>query len=84
MLSTAFNLDISGERWGLPLLLRKDEKNRMNLGFISSQQIDAEMDALLKHYGANKSQANLDQTRKILRRFGNVTDELSQMRDENR
>lgn len=42
------------------------------------------MDELLRHYGANKSQANLDKTRKILKRFGNVTDELVAMRDENR
>lgn len=42
------------------------------------------MDELLRRYGANKSQANLDKTRTILKRFGNVTDELVAMRDENR
>jgi len=66
------------------LLLRKDEKSKVNLGFVSREQINAEMDALLKHYGADKSQADLDKTRKILKRFGNVTDELAAMRDDNR
>lgn len=69
---------------GVPLLLRKDEKSKVNLGFVSREQINAEMDALLKHYGADKSQADLDNTRKILKRFGNVTDELAAMRDDNR
>lgn len=68
----------------MPLLFRKDEKSKVDLGFISREQIDAEMDALLKHYGAKRSQANLDKTRKILKRFGSVNDELAAMRDENR
>ena len=66
------------------MLLRKDEKSKVDLGFVSREQINAEMDALLKHYGADKSQADLDNTRKILKRFGNVTDELAAMRDDNR
>lgn len=70
----------------MTLLLRKEEKTKvkMELGFLSQQQIKTEMDALLKHYGAKSSQANLDKTRKILKRFGNVTDEVAAMRDENR
>lgn len=68
----------------MPLLLRKDEKARVDMNFVSDEQIDAEMDMLLKHYGANKSQADPDKTRKILKRFGSVTDELAAMRDENR
>ncbi len=68
----------------MPSLLRKDEKSKVKLSFVSREQVDAEMDELLRHYGANKSQANLDKTRKILKRFGNVTDELVAMRDENR
>ncbi|HEX7032451.1 MAG TPA: hypothetical protein VF172_05575 [Nitrososphaera sp.] len=70
----------------MPLLLRKDEKIKVqeNLNFISQEQLEADMNELLKHYGANKSQANLSKTRAILRRFGNVTDELAAMREENR
>lgn len=67
----------------MPLLLRKDEK-KMDLGFVSKEQVNKDMDALLKHYGAEKSQADLGKTRKILKRFGSVTDELAAMRDENR
>lgn len=68
----------------MPALLRKDEKANIKLNFMSGKQIGTEMDALLKHYGANKSQANLDKTRTILKRFGSVNDELVAMRDENR
>lgn len=68
----------------MPVLLRKAEKSRIKLSFLSREQIDTEMDALLKHYGAKRSQANLDKTRKILKRFGSVNDELVAMRDENR
>lgn len=68
----------------MPVLLKKDEKVMKDIGFISSNQIDSEMDALLKHYGAERSQANLSKARKILKRFGNVTEEVSAMRDENR
>ena len=42
------------------------------------------MDALLEHYKVSKSQADISKTREILKRFGNVTDELAAMRDENR
>lgn len=66
------------------MLLRKEEKNKIKLGFIEREQINAEMDDLLKHYGANKSQANLDKTRTILKRFGSINDELAAMRDDNR
>jgi hypothetical protein len=68
----------------LPLLLRKDEKTNVDMNFVSEEQMEAEMDMLLKHYGAKKSQADLDKTRKILKRFGSVTHELAAMRDENR
>jgi hypothetical protein len=68
----------------LPALLRKDEKSKINLGFVSREQINIEMNALLKQYGATRSQADLDQTRKILKRFGAINDELAAMRDENR
>jgi hypothetical protein len=68
----------------VPVLLRKDKKSKVKLGFVSPKQINTDMDALLKHYGAKKSQANLDKTRKILKRFGSVNDELVAMRDENR
>lgn len=71
-------------RGNLPVLLRKEEKNKIKLGFIEREQINAEMDDLLKHYGANKSQANLDKTRTILKRFGSINDELAAMRDDNR
>ncbi|MGI0013897.1 MAG: hypothetical protein ACREBU_10720 [Nitrososphaera sp.] len=57
---------------------------KANLRFVDRKQINTEMDELLKHYGANKSQANLDKTRTILKRFGSVNDELVAMRDENR
>jgi hypothetical protein len=68
----------------LPALLRKDEKSKINLGFVSHKQIDIEMDALLEQYGATRSQANMNKTRKILKRFGAINDELAAMRDENR
>jgi hypothetical protein len=55
-----------------------------NLNFVSQEQLDADMRELLQHYGANESQANLDKTRKILKRFGTVNEELVAMRDENR
>ena len=66
------------------MLLRGDEEARVDRNFVTGEQICAEMDMLLKHYGANKSQADLDRTRKILKRFGSITDELAVMRDENR
>jgi hypothetical protein len=56
----------------------------MKENFVDAKQINKDMDSLLEHYGAKRSQANLDKTRRILKRFGNVTDELSAMRDENR
>lgn len=42
------------------------------------------MDTLLEHYKVSKSQADISKTREMLKRFGNVTDELAAMRDENR
>jgi hypothetical protein len=63
---------------------RKNEKSKINLGFLSREQIDIEMNALLEQYGATRSQADLDQTRNILKRFGAINDELAAMRDENR
>lgn len=68
----------------MPVLLRKDEKGADDLKFISQAQIDSEMDALLEHYGAIKSQADLYKTRKTLKRFGSVTEELAAMREEKR
>ena len=68
----------------MPILLRKDETTSFKENFVSPEQIRDEMDALLAHYGAKRSQANLDKTRRILERFGNVTGELGAMRDENR
>jgi hypothetical protein len=64
-------------------MLRKDEKAKVKLSLLSREQIDAEMDALLEHYKVSKSQADITKTREILKRFGNVTDELAAMRDEN-
>ena len=66
------------------MLFRNDEKARFDRNFSSGEQIGAEMDVLLKHYGANKSQADLDKTHKILKRFGSITNELAVMHDENR
>jgi len=68
----------------MPLLLRKDEKTKVKLEFLSPEQINTEMDELLKHYGAKRSQANLDKTREVLKRFGSGNDELIAMRDETR
>ena len=65
-------------------MLRKDEKAKVKLGLLNREQINAEMDALLEHYKVSKSQADISKTREILKRFGNVTDELAAMRDENR
>ena len=65
-------------------VLRKDEKAKLKLGLLNREQINAEMDALLEHYKVSKSQADISKTREILKRFGNVTDELAAMRDENR
>ena len=66
------------------MLFRNDEKARFDRYFASDEQVGAEMDMLLKHYGANKSQADFDKTHKTLKRFGSITDELAVMRDENR
>lgn len=65
-------------------LLQKKDKENIKLDFVSHEQLVSEMDELLKHYGANKSQANLERTRKILSRFIPISDEVSTMREENR
>jgi len=67
-------------------VLRKEEKEKIKLGLgvLSRKQVNAEMDALLAHYKANKSQADIAKTRKILKRYGKVTVELAAIRDENR
>ncbi len=72
----------------VPVLLSNEEKSKfklnLKLNFVNQKQIHSEMNDLLKHYGANKSQADLAKTHSILKRFGNITDELAAMRDENR
>ena len=62
----------------------KDGRAKIKLSLLSREQIDAEMDAPLEHYRVSKSQADITRTREVLKRFGNVTDELAAMRDENR
>jgi hypothetical protein len=66
------------------LSLRKEEKSNISFGFVSREQIKAEMDALLKQYDARNLKPDLDKTRQILKRFGSINNELSVMRDENR
>ena len=68
------------------VLLRKEDKTRikLDLDFLSKEQIADEISDLLNHYEADKSQADLNNTRRILKRFGDVTDELAAMREENR
>jgi hypothetical protein len=65
-------------------LLQKKDKEKIKLDFVSHEQLVSEMAELLKHYGADKSQANLERTRKILSRFVPISDEVSAMREENR
>lgn len=64
------------------LLQKKDKEHKLD--FVSHEQLVSEMDELLKYYGADKSQANLERTRKILSRFIPISDEVSAMREENR
>lgn len=52
--------------------------------YLTQEQIDKEMDDLLKHYGANRSQADIDKTKKILGKYKSVNDELAALREENR
>ena len=52
--------------------------------FVSQEQLEKEMDELLEHYGADRSQANLERTRKVLGKFKSVNNELASLREENR
>ena len=65
-------------------VLRRREKEGMKVDFVPPAQSEADMDELLRYYGAEKTQASLERTRKILRRFGSINDELVGMRDESR
>jgi hypothetical protein len=42
------------------------------------------MDELLAHYGADRSQANLEKTKKMLGKFNSVNNEPASQREENR
>lgn len=60
------------------------EKNKMKQhNFLTPEEVATEMANLVKHYGTNLSNANLDETRKILANVS-LSDELSEMREENR
>lgn len=64
----------------------KKEKNKLKerlSGFLTSDELTNEMDALLRHYGADRSQADLKKTKQILSKF-NVSEALSAVREENR
>lgn len=65
------------------VLLRK-EKEGLKVDFVPPAQSEADMEELLKYYEAEKTQASLERTRKILGRFGSINDELADMRDESR
>ena len=67
----------------MPVLLRK-EKEGVKMDFLSPAQSEQDMEELLEHYGARRTQASLEMTRKILARFGSINDELVRMRDKNR
>lgn len=60
------------------------EKKSMKIDFLTHEQLVLEMNELLKHYKTDMSNADLDKTRKILRRKTSLNDELSEMREENR
>jgi hypothetical protein len=66
------------------LLQKKDKENIKVSDYLPQEEIDREMDELLKHYGADRSQANIDKTKKILGKFKSVNDELVGLREENR
>lgn len=66
-------------------LLQKKDKEKIKVSdYLTQEQIDKEMDDLLKHYGANRSQADIDKTKKILGKYKSVNDELAALREENR
>jgi len=60
------------------------EKKTMKINYLTHEQLAHEMNELLKHYKTDMSNADLDKTRKILRKTTSLNDELSEMREENR
>lgn len=65
-------------------LFQGKEKKTIHLSFIPHDQLAREMKDLLKHYKTDVSKADLDKTRKILRKTSSLNAELSAMREENR
>lgn len=66
-------------------LLRKEkERIKVGLKFMTPEQVAAEMDKLAEYFKVDKSQANLEETRRLLSKGKSLTDELISMRDEER
>jgi hypothetical protein len=68
------------------LIRKSKEKGEFDLRLesVSPKEIARQMDKLLRHYGANRSQSDLEKTRQILTRVGSLNEELRSMRDEER
>ncbi len=68
-------------------LIRKEKregKDKQEASSVTPKELRTEMDKILEQYGASRSQADLDKTKKILERAGSLSDELASMRDEDR
>lgn len=63
---------------------KREEKDEPDVSSVTPKELRAEMDEILEQYGASRSQADLDKTKKILERAGSLSDELVSMRDEDR
>lgn len=64
-------------------VFRGKQKKKMESSFLSPEQVASEMNELAKCYDTDLSNADLQETRKILGTTS-LSDELSEMREENR
>jgi hypothetical protein len=71
-------------------MLSEDELLRLIKGkpfeekYVSHEEISEQMEMIRKVYNVDKSHANLEETRKILKKIGSLSDKVVEMRDENR
>ena len=52
--------------------------------YVSHEEISEQMEVIRKGYDVDKSYANLEETRKILKSIKSLNDKVVEMRDENR
>lgn len=62
--------------------LIKKERTGLELEFVSHDELSSQLDKLLKEFGADISQADLEKTKKILSKVSSLSEELTTMRDE--